>query len=37
MTVSRYIKRYAAGGIPPLVADRARNPGKAPIPEDVKV
>jgi hypothetical protein len=36
MTVSLYVKRYNAGGIPSLAADKTRKPGKAPIQEDVK-
>jgi transposase len=36
MTVSLYVKRYNAGGIPSLVADKTRNPERAPISEDVK-
>jgi hypothetical protein len=33
MTVSLYVKRYNAGGIQSLVADKTRKPGKAPISE----
>jgi transposase len=36
MTVSLYVKRYNAGGMRLLVADKTRNPGKAAISEDVK-
>jgi transposase len=36
MTVSLYVKRYNAGGIQSLAADKTRKPGKVPIPEDVK-
>jgi transposase len=36
MTVSLYVKRYNAGGIQSLAADKTRKPGKVPISEDVK-
>jgi hypothetical protein len=36
MTVSLYVKRYNAGGIEALVADKTRKPGKAPVSEELK-
>jgi transposase len=36
MTVSLYVKRYNAGGIEALVADKTGKPGKAPVSEEVK-
>jgi transposase len=34
--VSRYVKRYNAGGLESLLCDKTRKPGKEPISEDVK-
>jgi transposase len=36
ITVSRYVKRFNQGGIPALLADKTRRPGKPPISEEQK-